>query len=115
MATKRIVLRAGKRICIFVGEGEEWHGKPLYLAILELARHAGVAGATVTRGVEGFGPGHHLTTDRLPDLADNLPLQIEIIEQAELVDTLLPQLDKMVQRGMMTISPVEIVTTGNVQ
>ena len=112
---KRIVSRAGKRIHIFVGEGQQWHGKPLYHAILELARREGVAGATVTRGIEGFGPEHHLTTDRLPDIADNLPLQIEIVEYAERVEKLYPLLDKMVQRGMMTILPIEIVSSKEVQ
>jgi PII-like signaling protein len=110
MATKRIVISAGKRVRIFVGEGEEWRGKPLYHAILELARREGVAGATVTRGIEGFGPQHHLTTERLPDIADNLPLQIDIVEHAERVEKLLPLLDEMVQRGTMTISSVEIVS-----
>lgn len=115
MATKRIIVKAGKRIRIFVGEGEEWRGKPLYHAILELARHEGVAGATVIRGIEGFGPEHHLTTDRLPDLADNLPLQIEIVACTERVEKLLPLLDALVQRGMMTISPIEIILAEEAQ
>jgi uncharacterized protein len=109
MTTKRIMFKAGKRIRIFVSEGEEWQDKPLYHALLELARREGVMGATVTRGIEGFGPEQHLTTDRLPDLADHLPLQIEIVERAEHIEKLLPLLDEMVQRGMMTISSVEII------
>jgi uncharacterized protein len=109
MHTKRIVSRAGKRIRIFVGEGDDWQNKPLYQAILEVARREGVVRATVTRGIEGFGPAHHLTTDRLPDIADDLPLQIEIVECAEHIEKLLPLLDEMVQRGMMTISPIEII------
>ncbi|HLJ32667.1 MAG TPA: DUF190 domain-containing protein [Ktedonobacteraceae bacterium] len=104
--------RAGKRIRIFIGEAEEWQGKPLYRAILELAQRQGVAGATVTRGIEGFGPEHHLSSDRLPDIADNLPLIVEIVESVEKVEELLPLLDRMVQRGMITIAPVEIVYTG---
>lgn len=104
--------RTGKRIRIFIGEAEEWQGKPLYHAILEQAQRQGVAGATVTRGIEGFGPEHHLSSDRLPDIADNLPLVVEIVEGAEKVEALLPLLDRMVQRGMITIAPVEIVYTG---
>ncbi len=115
MHTKRIVSRAGKRIRIFVSEGDDWQHKPLYQAILEVARREGVVAATVMRGIEGFGPEHHLTTDRLPDIADNLPLQIEIIERAERIEKLLPLLDLMVQRGIMTISSVEIIFTENVQ
>lgn len=109
MAAKRVVFRAGKRIRIFVGEAEEWQGKPLYRAILELAQREGAAGATVVRGIEGFGPRHHLTTERLPDIADNLPLQIEIVDSPERIERLLPLLDAMVQRGMITVMPVQII------
>jgi uncharacterized protein len=102
----------GKRIRIFIGEAEEWQGKPLYRAILELVQRQGAAGATVMRGIEGFGPEHHLSTDRLPDIADNLPLIVEVVESAEKVEALLPLLDRMVQRGMITVAPVEIVYVG---
>lgn len=104
--------RSGKRIRIFIGEAEQWQGKPLYRAILEQAQRHGVSGATVMRGIEGFGPEHHLSSDRLPDIADNLPLIVEIVERAEKVEELLPFLDHMVQRGMITVAPVEIVYTG---
>lgn len=113
-ANRYTLPRTGKRIRIFIGEAEEWQGKPLYRAILEQAQRKGVAGATVTRGIEGFGPEHHLSSDRLPDIADNLPLIVEIVESAEKVEELLPLLDHMVQRGMITIAPVEIVYTGEV-
>lgn len=109
MTDRKSLPRMGKRIRIFIGEAEEWQGKPLYRAILEMAQRQGVAGATVMRGIEGFGPEHHLSTERLPDIADNLPLIIEIVESAEKVAELLPLLDHMVQRGMITVSPVEIV------
>ncbi|HVB23908.1 MAG TPA: DUF190 domain-containing protein [Ktedonobacteraceae bacterium] len=104
--------RPGKRIRIFIGEAEQWQGKPLYRAILEQAQRQGVAGATVMRGIEGFGPEHHLSSDRLPDIADNLPLIVEIVESVEKVELLLPLLDSMVQRGMITVAPVEIVYAG---
>jgi uncharacterized protein len=102
-------LQLGKRIRIFVGEAEEWQGKPLYRAILEQVQRVGAAGATVTRGIEGFGPEQHLTTERLPDIADNLPLQIEIIDSAERIGRLLPLLDAIVQRGTITVTPVQFV------
>jgi len=101
--------RRGKRIRIFIGEAEEWQGKPLYRAILENMQQQGVAGATVLRGIEGFGPAHHLSTERLPDISDNLPLIIEIVELEERVEALLPLLDHLVQRGTITVAPVEIV------
>lgn len=99
----------GKRLRIFIGEAQEWQGKPLYRAILELVQQQGAAGATVMRGIEGFGPEHHLSTERLPDISDNLPMIVEIVEREERIDSLLPLLDRLVQRGMITMAPVEIV------
>ncbi len=104
--------RQGKRIRIFIGEAQEWQGKPLYRAIVELAALHGAAGATVTRGIEGFGPEHHLSTDRLPDLSENLPLMIDIIDANERVEALLPLLDQVVQQGIITVTPVEIISGG---
>lgn len=101
--------RQGKRIRIFIGEAQEWQGKPLYRAILESAQQQGIAGATVLRGIEGFGPEHHLSTDRLPDISDNLPLIVEIVESGERIEALLPLLDRIVQRGVITMAPVEIL------
>ncbi len=97
---------------IFIGEAEEWQGQPLYHAILELVQSACGAGATVMRGIEGFGPAHHLSTERLPDISDNLPLIIEIVDSAERVERLLPLLDRLVRRGIITVNPVEIVYQG---
>jgi PII-like signaling protein len=104
--------RQGKRIRILIGEAQEWQGKPLYRAIMELAQQHGAAGATVTRGIEGFGPEHHLSTDRLPDLSENLPVMIDIIDSDEQVDALLPLLDQIVQQGIITVTAVEIVSGG---
>lgn len=104
-----------QRICIFIGEAEEHQGKPLYRAIIELAQQQEMMGATVLRGIEGFGPGHHLSTDRLPDIADNLPLIVEIVERAEKVEQFLPLLDRIVPRGMITVTPVEVIFSGSAQ
>jgi PII-like signaling protein len=106
------VPRQGKRIRIFIGEAQEWQGKPLYRAIVELAAQHSAAGATVTRGIEGFGPEHHLSTDRLPDLSENLPLMIDIIDSNEQAEALLPLLDQVVQQGIITVTPVEIISGG---
>lgn len=97
--------KRGKRLRIFLGEAQEWHGKPLFRAILELAQRQGIAGATVLRGIEGFGPEHHLSTERLPDLSENLPVIVEIIDSEEHIAALLPALDSVVQRGMITVAP----------
>jgi|SRR5579875_36763 PII-like signaling protein len=103
----------GKRIRIFISEAEEWQGKPLYRAILELLQKYDVMGATVVRGIEGFGPRHHLSTERLPDISNDLPLIIDVIEREEKVAALLPLLDQLVQRGTMTVSTVQILHRGN--
>ena len=108
MSTLRPLPNKGQRIRIYIGEAQQWQGRPLYRAILELAQLEGIAGATVIRGIEGFGPEHHLSTERLPDISDNLPLVVEIVESKERVESLLPHLDLMVQRGMITVTPVEI-------
>lgn len=109
MANHISLPRQGKRLRIFVGEAEEWQGKPLYRAILEVARRQGIAGATVLRGIEGFGPEHHLSSERLPDISENLPVIIEIVDGEEQINNLLPLLDRMVQRGTITVTPVEVV------
>jgi PII-like signaling protein len=101
--------RRGKRLRIFLGEAQEWHGKPLYQAVVEAVQQQGAAGATVMRGIEGFGPEHHLSTERLLDISENLPIMIDIVDSEERIEALLPVLDRMVQQGIMTVTPVEIV------
>src|SRR2546421_2768147 len=107
--------RKGKRLRIFLGEAQQWQDKPLSRALVELAQQQGMAGATVFPGIEGFGPEHHLSTERLPDIADNLPMIVEIVESEERIEALLPLLDRLVQRGMITVTPVEIVYGGRSQ
>lgn len=102
----------GKRLRIFVGEAQQWQGKPLYRAVLEAVQQQGAAGATVMRGIEGFGPEHHLSSERLPDISENLPVVIEIVDRDERIDALLSLLDRMVQRGMISVTPIEIVYGG---
>jgi len=99
----------GKRLRLFVGEAEQWQGKPLHQVIVERAWQLGIRGATTLRGIEGFGPEHHLSTDRLPDIADNLPLIIEIVDSSEHIEQFLPILDQLMQWGMITITPVDIL------
>lgn len=106
------VFQAALRLRIFLGEAQTWHGKPLAQALLELAWNQGIAGATVFKGVEGFGPEHYLSTERIPDVAINLPVIVEIIDQEEAIARILPYLDEMVPRGMITTSQVRILQRG---
>ncbi len=75
--------RDGTLLRIFVGESDRWHGRPLYAAIVERARELGLAGATVLRGIEGFGARAHVHTSRILRLSDDLPVVIEIVDRAE--------------------------------
>lgn len=100
----------GKLLRIFVGESDKYGSKPLYQAIVELLRERGLAGATVLRGVEGFGAGSHLHTHRILRLSEGLPMVIECVDTAERIDEILPALDEMVVEGMVTLERVEVVT-----
>ena len=84
----------GKLLRIFIGESDRWHGKPLYQAIVERVREAGLAGATVLRGIEGFGADSRLHTARLLRLSEDLPVVIEIVDAADKIEEILPALDE---------------------
>jgi hypothetical protein len=99
----------GKLLRIFVGESDRWHGKPLYQAIVERVRAEGLAGATVVRGIEGFGADSRLHTSRLLRLSEDLPVVIEIVDTDEQIDRVLPLLDEMVGEGMVTLERVQII------
>ena len=99
----------GKLLRIFIGESDTWHGKPLYQAIVERVREHGLAGATVVRGIEGFGADSHLHTSRILRLSEDLPVVIEIVDTPERIDEVLPLLDEMVDEGMVTVEKVQIV------
>ena len=99
----------GRLLRVFIGESDQWHGKPLYDAIVLLAREKGMAGATVLRGIEGFGAESHMHTSRILRLSADLPVVVEIVDVAERIDALLPRLDEMVTEGMVTVEDVHIV------
>jgi uncharacterized protein len=99
----------GKLLRVFIGESDRWHGKPLYQAIVERVREAGLAGATVLRGIEGFGADSRLHTARLLRLSEDLPVVIEIVDSAERIEGILPALDEMVGEGMVTVERVEVI------
>jgi hypothetical protein len=100
---------AGKLLRIFIGESDTWHGKPLYQAIVERVRAEGLAGATVLRGIEGFGADSRIHTSRILRLSEDLPVVIEIVDTEEQIAGILPVLDEMVAEGMVTLERVEII------
>jgi PII-like signaling protein len=100
----------GKLLRIFIGESDKHGRKPLYQAIVEMLREEGMAGATVLRGVEGFGAKSHLHTARILRLSEDLPIVIEVADTAEKIEAIMPKIDEMVTDGMVTLEKVEVVT-----
>lgn len=91
----------GKGLTIYIGEGDHWHHKPLYAAIVERAKEMGMAGATVSRGIMGFGARSRLHTASILRLSEDLPIVIEIVDTAERIEAFLPVLDEMVEEGLV--------------
>jgi PII-like signaling protein len=94
---------------IYIGESDTWHGRPLYEAIVHLLRDRGLAGATVIRGIEGFGAKQHIHTTRILSLSSDLPVLIEVVDQEERLRGVLPDIEEMVSDGLITLERVEVI------
>ncbi len=101
--------REGQLLRIFVGESDRWKGKPLFEAIVQEARHQGLAGATVFRGFEGYGARSRIHTSRILRLSEDLPILIEIVDAEEKIQAFLPVLDDMVQEGLVTVEKATVI------
>jgi len=97
------------RLTIFVGEGDQWHHKPLYTEVVHRAHQAGLADASVLRGIEGYGASNRIHTNRLLSLSEDLPVAIIIVDAEDRVRDFLPQLDELVHEGLVIIDPVEVI------
>jgi PII-like signaling protein len=100
----------GTLLRIFIGESDKHGRKPLYQAIVEMLREEGLAGATVLRGIEGFGATSRLHTARILRLSEDLPIVIEVADTAERIESIMPKIDEMVSEGLVTLERVEVVT-----
>jgi PII-like signaling protein len=98
-----------KLVTIYINSTDQWHGQALYTAIVQLCQRMGLAGASVTRCVEGYGAGHQLHTTRLLELSENLPVRIEIVDLPERINPLLATLGDMIGEGLVTVSDVHIL------
>src|SRR6516162_8654688 len=98
-----------KLVTIFVNSTDQWHGRPLYSAIVQLCQERGIAGATVVRCVEGYGASRQLHTSRLLELSENLPVRIEVVDLPERIDPLLTALGGMICEGLVAVSNVHIM------
>ena len=94
---------------IHFGEDDKWKGKPLHDAIVEKCRELGIAGATVFRGIEGYGASTLIHKRHLLSLSADNPVMITVVDTVEKIEKLLPVLDEMVDEGMMAMSDVEVV------
>jgi hypothetical protein len=99
----------GKLLRIFIGEADRWQGKPLYEAIVEEARRRGLAGATAWKGFMGFGAHSRMHTAKILRLSEDLPVLIEIVDAAEKIEAFLPDLDRMVTEGLVTLERAEVI------
>lgn len=94
---------------IFIGESDKIQGKPLYEVIVKRARERGMAGATVLRGIEGFGAHSRMHTAKILRLSEDLPIVVEIVDTPEKIAEFLPELDSMIKEGLVTLEKVRVI------
>ena len=99
----------GKLLRIFIGEADRWHGRSLAEAIVLMLREEGLAGATVVRGIEGFGADSRIHTAHILRLSEDLPIVIEAVDREERIRRILPKLDELVGEGLVCLADVEII------
>jgi len=99
----------GERLTIFIGESDQHGHKPLYTEIVERAHDAGLAGATVVRGFEGFGASSRIHTARILRMTEDLPVVVIIVDRVDRIDAFLPTLDELITEGLVVRENVEIV------
>lgn len=109
MSPKQLTGRKAKRLTIYIGESDKWRGKALHVALLETLRTQGMAGATVTRGLAGFGAHSVIRTANILVLSMDLPLIIQVIDTPEKIDSALKVIAPMVGEGLITLDDVEVV------
>jgi uncharacterized protein len=100
-----------ERLTIYVGESDCWHGEPVYIALVEEAHRRKLAGATVTRGVMGYGKSnrHQIHSARIFELSSDLPMVVTIIDTPEAIAAFVPQIEKMVAGGIIVQDTVKVV------
>ncbi|MFI1509640.1 DUF190 domain-containing protein [Streptomyces sp. NPDC020597] len=97
------------RLTVFVGENDTWRHRPLYSEIVHRAHAAGLAGASVFRGVEGFGASSLIHTSRLLSLSEDLPVAVVIVDTPERVEAFLPQLDELITDGLAVLDECRVL------
>ncbi|WP_037570531.1 DUF190 domain-containing protein [Phaeacidiphilus oryzae] len=111
MSPRREPLPTGHalRLTVYLSEHDRYHRHPMYHEIVRRAHDAGLAGAAVLRGIEGFGGSSQIHTTRLLDLAEDLPLAVIIVDEEQRIRDFLPQVREIMTRGLITLDDVEVV------
>ncbi|MHB1420357.1 MAG: DUF190 domain-containing protein [Bacillota bacterium] len=99
-----------KLLTLYIGEGENWKGKPLYLALIIKLKEHGIAGATASRGILGYGAMKQLHFAKILDLSADLPMIVQAVDAEEKISKVLPVIQEMVNRGLITVSDVQVVS-----
>lgn len=97
------------KLTIYIGDSFRYRHRKLYFAIVEMLHDEGIAGATVLHGIEGYGADKQIHTARILDLSNDLPVVITAIDRAEKIDAVLPRLDAMIDKGLVTTEKVRVV------
>jgi len=100
--------RQGHLLRVFIGESDRYEGKPLYEWLVRRAREHGLAGATVLRGLEGYGARSRLHTAKILRLSSDLPIVVEIVDTIEKIESFLPVIDEAVSEGLATVEKVDV-------
>ena len=98
-----------RELRIYIGESDQYQGHPLYQAIVRLAKEQGLAGATVLRGLEGFGANSRIHTANILRLSQDLPMVVVIVDSEEYIERFVPLLNEMVTEGLITLHDVDII------
>jgi hypothetical protein len=97
------------KVTLYLSDGAKHHGVPVYSSILDFLFHSGIAGATVLKGVAGFGAAHRMHSAHILEISDYLPVKIEFIETREKVDAILPELEKRIDSGLIEVQETTVV------
>ena len=105
------MLQSGKavKVSIYLSDGAKHHGVPVYSSILDFLFHSGIAGATVLKGVAGFGMAHRIHSAHILEISDHLPIKIEFIESREKVEAILPELEKRIGSGLIEMQGTMVI------
>jgi PII-like signaling protein len=108
---KEIIMAIWQRLIAYVGESDQWKGKPVYMALVEEAKKHGIAGATAIRGIEGFGvrDSGRIHTSRILELSSELPILVLMIDSQEALDRFLPVVKEIVPKGLVTLETLNVV------